>query len=113
MLGRGWRQLRHTEGALRWLLWWVYGPAGHGSMGGKEAIKNSNSLVQPWGLEWSCDHTPTANPQLLFQVCSGMLCIPLTTLWQNSCISPVSACLETLEINDQKKESIWEIKALY
>lgn len=23
-----------------------------------------------------------------------------------------NACLETLEINDQKKESIWEIKAL-
>lgn len=64
------------------------------------------------GLEQSCEHSPMVNPQPRSRVCSRTLCTPLTMLWHNGCISPTLARLETLEINDQKKESIWEIKAL-
>lgn len=116
MLSRGWRQLRHTEGAVRRLLQWVYGPAGHSGM---ERKRNHNeytlALSSPGiseGSERSCEHIPMANPQPPSRVSSRMLCTPLTALWHNSCTSPVLARIETLEINDQKKESIWEIKAL-
>lgn len=44
MLSRRWRQLRHTEEAVRQLLRWVYGPAGHG---GTERKRNHKEYTEP------------------------------------------------------------------
>lgn len=41
-----------------------------------------------------------------------LLRTPPSVLWHLCCASAVLADLETLEINDQKKESICQIKAL-
>lgn len=42
----------------------------------------------------------------------GLLRTPPSALWHQRCVSPILADLETLEINDQKKESVCQIKAL-
>jgi len=77
---------------------------------GKKPIKNTHNLVQPRiseGSERSCEHTPQGQPAAPVP---GLLRDALHTLLtarrHNGRISPMLARLETLEINDQKKESI-------
>lgn len=102
------------------LLWRVHWPAGQGGIKRKrKKRKNMHSPVQhrdfggcrlmlqvhPWVMQ---PKARAGSAALL----PRLLRTPPSALWHQHCASAVLADLETLEINDQKKESICQIKAL-
>lgn len=76
----------------------------------KEYTRPCPALGFPWvqGKDGAQPHRYPAAPIL------GLLQDPADTSAHASAqrLHLCNVCLETLEINDQKKESIWEIKAL-